>query len=131
MSSSRAIKPRRDDPLLSGWEPVPEQAPSIVREEQPTLARILALVGLFLILLGLVPVVGPLIGIQNPMVGPWTGFFAVSGGVFLVLFQPFVDRERVFRRTYAFIGLFCVAAAVALRIWPTREGIGPYFPVAG
>ena len=32
MQTSRAIKKRRDDNLLTGWEPAPDQAPSIMRD---------------------------------------------------------------------------------------------------
>ena len=111
---SRAIKPAREDNLLTGWEPAPEFAPSIVRGEQPTVARVLAMVGVFMILLGLVPVIGPLVGVQNPIVGAWTGFFSVSTGVFLTLFQAFLDRERAFRRLYSGVGLLLIAGALIL-----------------
>jgi ABC-2 type transport system permease protein len=131
MSSSRAIKPRRSDTVLTGWESVPEHAPSIVREEQPTLARFFALAGLGLILLGIVPVVGPLMGIANPLLTAGPGFMCVTLGLCLVLFHAFVDRERVFRRFYASLGLFSIAAALLLRVWPTSAGMGAYFPYAG
>ncbi len=75
--------------------------------------------------------VGPRIGVANPVVGPWAGFFSITGGIFLVLFQAFVDRDRVFRRLYSGIGLFLIAAAIALRVWPTSAGVGAYFPAVG
>ena len=69
MQTSRAIKKRRDDNLLTGWEPAPDHAPSIMREEQPTVARIVALAGLFLILIGLIPILGPrLFRMQQPVI---------------------------------------------------------------
>src|SRR5262245_10492175 len=109
--SSRAIKPRREDTLLTGWESIPEQAPSIVREEQPTVARVLALVGVFLILVGLVPLLRliPNLRIENPVIGPGLGFFSATMGICLLLFHAFVDRERAFRRLYGGIGLFLIA----------------------
>jgi hypothetical protein len=113
-----------------GWESLPEQAPSIVREDQPTVARILAMVGVFLILLGLVPLFSPRMGITNPVVGPWTGFFSATTGLCLILFHAFVERERVFRRMYSGLGLFFIAVALLLRVWP-GEAVRGWFPVLG
>src|SRR5438552_2719535 len=131
MPSSRAIKPRREDTLLTGWESVPEQAPSIMREDQPTVARVLAMVGAFLILLGLVPIAAPIMKLATPVIGMWTSFFSMSLGVCLVLFHSFVDGDRVFRRLYAGAGLFALVVALLLRVWPGGGGLGAWFPLFG
>jgi len=132
MQTSRAIKKRRDDNLLTGWEPAPDHAPSIMREEQPTVARIVALAGLFLILIGLIPILGPrLFRMQQPVIPEWLGVVLVTIGILADFYHAFVDRDRVFRRMYAGIGLVLIAVAVALRFWPTSIGFGGYFPMAG
>ena len=51
--ATRAIKPKREDTLLSGWQSRPERAPSVVRPDQPMFARVLALVSLGLVVIGL------------------------------------------------------------------------------
>jgi ABC-2 type transport system permease protein len=131
MSTSRAVKPRRGDTLLSDWHPAPDQAPSIVAQEQPTVARVLALIGLFLILVGLIPVIGPLMRMERTLIEPMTGFFSVTTGLLLVLCHAFVDRDRIFRRMYAYLGMTAIALAILLRIWPVGGVVGARFGVAG
>src|SRR5689334_13626190 len=113
MSTSRAMKPRREDTLLSGWEhPTPDQAPSIVREEQPTFARVLALIGVFLILIGLTPAVAQRIRVERSLIEPGLGFVAATLGLLFIIVHAFVDRELIFRRLYACFGLLAIAAAI-------------------
>ena len=131
MSSSRAIKPRREDTLLTGWESVPETAPSIMRDDRPTVARVVAMIGAFLILLGLIPIVAPLMKLEKPVIGMWTSFFSISTGLLLVFFHAFVDQDRIFRRLYAGMGLIAIAVAVLVRVWPGAGGVGAMFPMIG
>src|SRR5438876_9073389 len=105
MQTSRAIKKRRDDNLLTGWAPVPDHAPSIMREEQPTVARVVALAGLFFILIGLIPILGPYMRVENPVIPWWVGVALVSIGLLADYYHAFVDQDRIFRRMYAGIGL--------------------------
>jgi ABC-type transport system involved in multi-copper enzyme maturation permease subunit len=131
MSTSRAVKPpRRDDTLLTGWQPVAEQAPSIVREDQATVPRVLAMIGLFLILLGLIPYIAPLIKIERPIIEATTGFMSITVGLLLVVFHAFADRERAIRRLYSSLGLFGIALAVIIRVWPA-PGVRERFPIIG
>jgi ABC-2 type transport system permease protein len=131
MPTSRAIKPpRRDETLLSGWQPVPEQAPSIVREDQATVPRFLAMIGLFMILVGLIPYVGPLMKVQNTVVSPTWGFIFITVGVLLIIAHSFSDRELVFRRLYAILGFVGVGVAILVRIWPA-ESVRGRFAIIG
>ena len=60
MATSRAIKkPKRDDTQLSNWQPMPERAPSVEVSDRPTVARIVAMIGLFLTVLGTLESVVP------------------------------------------------------------------------
>jgi hypothetical protein len=132
MSTSRAVKPRRGDTLLTNWQPTPDQAPSKVREEQPTVARIIALIGLFLILVGLIPVFYMLLRIERaPIIGPALGFMFATTGILLVICHACVDRDRVFRRMYAYLGLLAIALAIILRVIPVQGVYGARFAVAG
>jgi ABC-2 type transport system permease protein len=131
MSSSRAIKPRREDTLLTGWESVPETAPSIMREDRPTVARVVAMIGAFFILVGLIPIVAPLMKLPATVIGTGWSFFLITTGLMLVFFHAFVDQDRVFRRLYAGMGLIAIAVAVLVRVLPSAGGVGAWFPLIG
>ncbi len=116
MSTSRAIKPKRDDTLLSSWESMPERAPSVERADKPIVARILAMVGLFLFVLGGLAVTYPLWRTGTPIINFGWGFFFGSIGLCLLLYHAFAERDLQFRRLYAFAALGLVIAGVVLRL---------------
>ncbi len=129
---STSIKPpRRNETLLTDWHPSPDQAPSLVRQEQPTTARVIALIGLFLILLGMIPVLGPHIRLERTVIDMGQGFFAITSGLMLVLVHAFIDRERVFRRIYAYLGLALIGLAIILRVVPVSGVYGARFATGG
>jgi ABC-type transport system involved in multi-copper enzyme maturation permease subunit len=120
--ATRAIKPKRDNTLLTGWQSMPEQAPSVVRAETPTVARFLGMVGVALTAVGLLAQVS-----TNYAVGPgWGGFF-LSIGVVLLLYHAFVDKEIQFRRAYMVGGLVLAAIGLFLRIVPVAGTTGGAF----
>ncbi len=131
MPTSRAVKPRRHDTLLSNWEHAPDQAPSLVRQDQPTAARVIALIGLFLILVGLIPVFTPIFKIERTLIDASWGFFFATTGVMLVLFHAFVDRDPIFRRMYGYLGMTAIALALLLRVIPSGGVVGGRFALAG
>jgi hypothetical protein len=56
---TRAIKPKRENTMLTDWQSMPEQAPSLMRADQPTAARVLAMLGVMLIAVGLLAMLAP------------------------------------------------------------------------
>lgn len=126
MSTSRAIKPKRDDTLLSNWEHVPERAPSIERPDAPTVARFLAMIGLFLFILGGLAVTSPLWRSGAPIIGFGWGFFAGSIGLCFLLYHAFAEHDVQFRKLYAFAGLALVLVGVALRIYALKAHMDWY-----
>src|ERR1051325_1336551 len=117
MSTSRAIKPKRDDTQLKEWEPIPERAPSLEVAELPLVARIVAMVGLFLFVLGALAMLAPAIWTtRSAAISPAWGFFFGSIGVVLLLYHSFVERDFQFRRIYAFVGIALVLIGVILRL---------------
>src|SRR3954469_12077102 len=108
--ATRAIKKKRDPgegPLGGDWKATREQAPSVVRADQPTVARILAMFGLFLSCVGslavLWPTIGPSIG-WNYLVPQGWGIFLLSVGMCILLFHAFTDKDVQFRRLYGLLG---------------------------
>ena len=86
MSTSRAIKKRkRDDTQLANYTPMPERAPSVERADTPAIARVIAMVGLFLTVLGTLAMFAPKFQ-RAPVISPGWGFFFTSIGVVLLLY---------------------------------------------
>src|SRR5438034_721420 len=120
--ATRAIKPKRENTILTGWQSMPEQAPSVVRADQPTVARILAMVGVMLTAVGFLALIAPGMG-WSYVVGPgWGGFF-LSIGLVLILYHAFVDKDLQFRRVYMAAGLFLAALGVFFRILPVGGSV--------
>ncbi len=115
--ATRAIKPKRDDTIFAGWQSMPETAPSVMREDQPTVARILAMVGVLFLAAGGLAMVAPSWNLRY-VISPAWGFFVLSNGLVMVLFHAFVDRDPQFRRVYTVVGLGLAALGVALRLLP-------------
>ncbi len=130
MSTSRAIKPKRDDTLLSNWESQPERAPSVERADRPLVARILAMIGLFALVLGGLAMVAPTwrLGVS---LGPAWGFFFASIGAFLILFHAFAEHDLQFRRLYAVVGLALLMSGVVLRLMAFNSGSMTWFVLGG
>ncbi len=131
MASSRAIKKlKRQDSQLSHFESMPERAPSLEREDRPTVARILAMIGLFLSVLGTLAMLAPRWQ-RTAAISPSMGFFFATTGICLILFHAFVERDLQFRRLYGYIGLALVVGGVALRLMAFRPGFAQPFIVYG
>lgn len=130
--SSRAIKPKRDDTLLTNWQSVPERPPSEMRPDRPVVARVLALIGLFLLVLGALAVVAPALG-RQPLIGPGWGLFLATIGVYLIVLHAFAERDLQFRRLYAILGLGLVGLGAIARVLPApgEQPIGALFVPAG
>ncbi len=124
--ATRAIKPKRDDSILTGWQSIPEQAPSVMRDDQPTVARILAMAGVMLTAIGILAMVAPAAG-WTYVVGSGWGAFALSVGLILILHHAFVDKDTQYRRVYMAAGLLLGALGVALRFLPLGGTVGGLF----
>src|SRR5262249_10830848 len=124
--SHPVIKPKRDDTLLTGWESIPDRAPSVMREDRPFLFRAFALVGLFLFVLG-----GLAIWRGAALVSPPLGFGFATLGVYLLCLHAFAERELQLRRIYGLAALIMFAGAAVVRFVPSEEGLGSRFVLIG
>src|SRR5688572_29478387 len=120
--ATRAIKPKRDDTMLTGWQSMPERAPSVMREDRPTVTRFLAMIGLLLSAIGGLALIAP--GRFSYLVNPTWGGFCLSMGLALLLFHAFSDKDAQFRRTYGSLALTLALVSVALRFLPFGGTIG-------
>ncbi len=130
MSTSKAIKPKRDESLLSNWESVPERAPSKEREEGPLVPRVMAMVGLFLLVLGTLAMLAPYWQ-RVTVIPPGVGFFFASIGLLLLFIHSYVERDVQFRRLYGFLGVGLVCVGVVLRLLAFRQSSAAWFMLGG
>jgi hypothetical protein len=131
MTTSRAIKkPKRDDTQLSNWQPMPERAPSVEVADRPLVARILAMVGLFLLVLGVLAMLAPNWQ-RAAAIAPGYGFMFASLGACLLLYHAFVESDFQFRRLYGFLGLALAIGGFALRAMAFKAGYMPWFVFYG
>jgi ABC-type transport system involved in multi-copper enzyme maturation permease subunit len=111
-------------------EALPEQAPSLIRPDQPSVARYLAMVGLILVAVGCSSL---LAGRMNwpYLVRPWLGSLLLVPGLGLLLFHAANERDLQYRRVYGLLGLALLALGVAFRLIPYPEGRigGMFFPM--
>jgi ABC-type transport system involved in multi-copper enzyme maturation permease subunit len=107
-------------------EELPEQAPSVVRADQPTVARYLAMVGLILVAVGCSSL---LAGRMNwpYLVRPWLGSILLVPGLGLLLFHAANERDLQYRRVYGLLGLALLALGVAFRLIPIAGTMGGLF----
>lgn len=127
MSSSRAIKPKRSETLLTNWESMPERAPSIEREEAPIFSRIVAMGGLFFLVLGTLAAMMPLWSATTTIIAPGLGIGLAMMGLCPILYHSFVERDLQFRRLYGFAGLALVLSGLVLRAMAFKSGYGFWF----
>lgn len=93
-------------------------APSELRVEEPTLARVLGLGGLALFVLGTVAVIAN--QYEARIVGTTGGIFATAIGIILLLYHAFRDGDIEFRRIYLALSILLLVAALIIGVVPGR-----------
>jgi FtsH-binding integral membrane protein len=129
--ATRAIRPKRDDTLLSrDWQPMPERAPSIMRVDRPLAARVVAMIGLCLVAIGSLAMIQAARSARY-VLGPEWGFVWFSLGIGGLLYHAFRDSELQYRRVYAALGFLLLFIGVVLRAVPVRGVTGGLFLTYG
>ena len=120
--ATRAIKPKRDDKQLGGWQSLPERAPSVLRADRPFALRLVAFAALVLTAVGGLAMILP--SFNRPyLIDQYWGLFFFSVGVLGLIYHALGDREIQYRRTYAVLGLVLLFMAVILRFWPPARTV--------
>jgi ABC-2 type transport system permease protein len=123
--ATRAVKPKRDRDLLKDWQPVPERAPSIIRETRGLVFRILGMGGLVLTAVGTLAMVAPRYEFHY-IIGPGWGFFWFTIGLGLLIMHALNDADLQFRRIYLILGLAILFVSLILHI-PVNETFAARF----
>jgi ABC-2 type transport system permease protein len=95
-----------------------EEAPSLMREDQPTFARTVGLVGAALVI-----IIG--VGLYyNRFTMAWASFW-IAVGLAGMLFHAAFDADTQVRRLYALFAGLCLAVGVGMTLWSFWHA-GPY-----
>jgi ABC-type transport system involved in multi-copper enzyme maturation permease subunit len=125
--SSKAITERTDEPRPGPpRRSEPEAAPSLTRQDEPTVPRFLGSVGLFLVILAKFFLISYAYGSER-VIGPgWGGFFGVVG-LGLLLFHAANDSDLTMRRAYLGYGSLWLLFGVAMTVIPFQGGVTSQF----
>src|SRR5439155_25738620 len=100
MTPKTAPEPREESAPADLWRPPRETAPSLERDEGPTLARALLTLGLLFLAVGAAPYVGPLLGRPHTVISFATGNFLLSLSLLCFLYHAARARDLPVRRRY-------------------------------
>jgi ABC-2 type transport system permease protein len=125
--ATKAVKPKREESsLLTDWESVKERAPSVMRSDQPTVARWVAVLGLMLTTVGASALIASWLG-RPYLVGPGWGFFLLAVGLAGLLFHAFNEKDVQYRRLYGALAGLLLAGAAVVSVLPVQEEVGRLF----
>ncbi|MBY0525872.1 MAG: ABC transporter permease [Gemmataceae bacterium] len=125
--SSKAITETPDpEAPAGGWKTAREIAPSIMREDEPTVARWIGGIGLTCLLVG-----GAALALKqmnvNTRIGPFLGSLFFIAGLVGLLYHAARDTDLQIRRAYGFLGFVWLAAGIVVTVWPAKAGVGTLF----
>jgi ABC-type transport system involved in multi-copper enzyme maturation permease subunit len=122
---SNAFTPTTGEARPGGWGPSPESAPSVMRDDQPTLARALGLIGAALVTFGGAALI--ISRFRPTAVGSGWAVFALTAGIAAMLFHAAFDREVQYRRMYTYFALLALVVGAFLCPLPYPNAAGDQF----
>jgi ABC-type transport system involved in multi-copper enzyme maturation permease subunit len=129
--SSKAITEKKEAPLpVPRWHVAREVAPSLIEAEQPLLPRLVGGIGLFLIVIGGVPLASrfgasrAFFRVLSELLPVWlTVPFAVIG-LGCLLYHALRDADFQIRRAYMAMGLGWLGVGLVVTFWPVSGSEG-------
>jgi ABC-type transport system involved in multi-copper enzyme maturation permease subunit len=115
-----------ETPLRPGWHAPDELAPSVVREDEPTLARIIGFGGLLLVTVGCAALLAKAIG-RNVWVSPAWGIASLVTGLGAMLFHAALDKDLQYRRAYGTLGFGLLLAGFLCSLIPVDNQVSALF----
>jgi hypothetical protein len=124
--TTNTVTEEREETQQAGadWRPAPELAPSDVRPDEPILARVIGMLGLFVVLVGGVAwgfIAAEKTTLITMILGPILAPVCVIVGLGALLFHAVWDHDLQVRRTYMALGFGWLALGTVLSLVP-REG---------
>lgn len=117
-STATTVSPR---PIPENWEPPREQAPSVLRTDEPLAARVIGLFGLSATMLGGVAVLVAVFGRISRLISPDLGAGFLILGLAGMLFHAVRDADVQFRRAYAALGYVLLMVATLVSFVPAKN----------
>jgi ABC-2 type transport system permease protein len=127
MSTKTITDKQRDDRLPPSWQSSPESGPSVVKEDEPTLARTFGMFGAALVIFGSVALWSNTYMNRPVRVGPGWASMALVLGLLCLLFHAAFDRDVQFRRLYAGFGYALLALGAFCCLLPYPKAMGDQF----
>jgi ABC-type transport system involved in multi-copper enzyme maturation permease subunit len=128
--SSKADTDRFDEPEAVAWRPAPELAPSTMAAEQPSMARMIGVISLFMAILGAVAWIANA-NESNTLIVRWISqgwaIFIVVVGLGGLLFHAATDSDLQVRRSYMWLGFGWLGLAAIVSVWKVEGEIGRLF----
>jgi ABC-type transport system involved in multi-copper enzyme maturation permease subunit len=125
--SKRTVRDKTSEHPLAPPPIGPEDAaPSIVRPDEPTLARIIGFIGLLLITIGSAALLAGAFKWRSNVSPAWGVVFFVTGLCGL-LYHAAVDTDIQWRRTYGTIGFCWILAGMICSVVPVESEMGSLF----
>jgi ABC-type transport system involved in multi-copper enzyme maturation permease subunit len=129
--ATKAIKRKRDEGPLGGDFQLPrETAPSLLRTDQPAVARAVASVALMAAAVGAFALVLAGFG-RAALIGPAWGVIFLAIGLAGLLYHAAAEQDVQYRRIYGVVGAALLAAGILFRLLPARGEMGGLFLPAG
>jgi ABC-2 type transport system permease protein len=126
---SKAITEKTEDKQPQDWRPGVEIAPSLLREDEPTIARTIGLVGASFVIFGAMALFVKAVGWGDRIGIGWASV-CLALGVVGLLGHASYDRDIQVRRLYWGAGLGLLGLGAILCLVPAKgEGIGALFGV--
>src|SRR6266540_4839134 len=125
---SKAITEKTEDKQPQDWRSGVEIAPSLLREDEPTVARTIGLVGASFVIFGAMALFINTAGWGSRIGIGWASV-CLALGVVGLLGHAAYDRDIQVRRLYWGAGLGLIALGVILCLVPARGGMGGLFPL--
>jgi ABC-type transport system involved in multi-copper enzyme maturation permease subunit len=129
--TTRAIKRKREEgPLAGDFQAPQETAPSVLRADQPTASRAIALVALLAASLGAFALILAALGRQT-ILGTTGGVLCLAVGIAGLLYHAATERDQQYRRIYGIVGAALLVVGVIFRLLPIQGTVGGLFLPAG
>jgi ABC-2 type transport system permease protein len=124
--TSKAITEKPDDRPTPAW-PTDDRGPSVMRTDEPTVARAVAYAGLVFVAVGGMTLILRNAAGWQTIVPSGMAIMLLVVGVMGLLFHAASDRDEQVRRLHWILGLLWLTAGVVLPFIPVVGKIGVYF----